>query len=331
MNEHAYAVIGSNCFTGSYLVDHLREDPRNEIIGISRSAEYKPVFLPYKRHGEGRFRFFQIDLFKEPGRLISVLDEFEPAYVINVAALSEVGLSNFQPLEYFQTNCLGTVQLCDQLRTRKYLKRYIHISSAEVYGSCGTALEETAPLDPSTPYAVSKAAADMYLVTLFRNFGFPVNLIRSTNVYGARQQLYKIIPRSILYVRTGRKIELHGGGRAVKTWVHIRDVVRGIRLVIEKGKPGETYHFSDKNSCSIAELVKRIFEILGLSFEEWTVSTQERLGQDARYLLNYSKAQEELGWTPQVPFEWGLTEVISWMDEGWQDIVNEPKIYVHKV
>lgn len=331
MSEHVYAVIGSNCFTGSHIVDELRANPANEVIGISRSPEYKQVLLPYKRRGERGFRFCQVDLAKEPERLISVLDEFEPATVINVAALSEVGLSNFQPVEYFQTNCLGTVQLCNQLRTRKYLKRYVHISSAEVYGSCDTALEETAALNPSTPYAVSKAAADMYLMTLFRNFRFPVNLIRSTNVYGARQQLYKIIPRSILYLRTGKKIELHGGGRAVKTWVHIRDIARGVRQVIERGKPGETYHFSAENSFSIAELVKRICQNLGLDFEEWTVATPERLGQDARYLLNYAKAGKELGWNPEVSFEQGLTEVVSWMDEAWEEIVNEPQVYVHKV
>ena len=330
MTQNVCAVIGSNCFTGGHMVDALLEDPSNFVVGLSRSPEKKAVFLPSRKRSRDRFRFHQVDLFRESGRLISLLDEIRPDYVINVAALSEVALSHDQPVEYFQTNTLGVVQLCNQLRSRPYLKRYLHISSAEVYGSCPHPLSESAPLNPSTPYAVSKAAADMYLMTLYRNFGFPVALIRSTNVYGAHQQLYKIIPRTILYIKTGKKIELHGGGEAVKSWVHIRDVARGAVQVLQQGRTGEIYHFSDQNHCSIAHLVARLCDELGQRFEECTISVPERLGQDTRYLLDYSKVQAELGWRPQVPFEEGLKDVISWLEEDWEEVVNEPHRYVHQ-
>lgn len=331
MRENTFVVIGSNCFTGSHIVDRLLEDPSNHVVGVSRSPEYKSTFLPYRKKADSQFSFHQINLVTESERLMSLLDKIEPSYVINVAALSEVGLSNYQPVEYFQTNTVGVVSFCNQLRDRDYLKRYIHISSAEVYGSCSSPLLEAAPLSPSTPYAVSKAAADLCLLTFFKNFRFPVNLIRSTNVYGACQQLYKIIPRSIIYLRTGKKIELHGGGRAAKTWIHVRDLAEGIWQVIQRGGPGEIYHFSDRHFYTVAQLVEKICNLLEIDFRENTISTQERLGQDSQYLLNYSKAQRELGWLPRIPFEEGLKEVIAWIEEDWEEIVNEPHLYVHKV
>lgn len=330
MSQNTYAVIGSNCFTGSHIVDALLENPSSAAVGLSRSPEKNPVFLPYKRRISERFQFHQVDLFHQSDKLLSLLDEIRPAYIINVAALSEVALSNYQPVEYFQTNTLGVVKLCNELRTRPYLKRYIHISSAEVYGSCPVPLTEAAPLNPSTPYAVSKAGADLYLLSLHRNFGFPVILVRSTNVYGQHQQLYKIIPRTIICLKQARKIELHGGGKAVKSWVHIRDVARGILLAAEKGRTGEIYHFSDENVLSIAELVQRICDMTGCDFETAARTVEERLGQDAKYLLDYSKARRDFGWSPKVSLKQGLQEVMDWLEENWQAIIQEPLQYVHQ-
>lgn len=330
MSKNTIAVIGSNCFTGSHIVDALLNDQNNFVLGFSRSPEKHPIFLPYKKKGTDRFKFYQVDLFREEQRLLSLLDEYEPSVIINVAALSEVGLSNFQPIEYFQTNCLGVVRLCNELRSRTYLNKYIHISTAEVYGSCKEPLTEDAPVNPSTPYAVSKAAADMYLLSLHRNFKFPAIFIRSTNVYGRHQQLYKIIPRAAMFLKQGKKLELHGGGAAVKTWVHIRDVVDGIMKTIERGMPGHIYHFSDVHSYAISKLIRLICDEMGYDYEQFVLPVGERLGQDAQYVLNYKKAQTDLGWLPQVPFIEGLKEVIQWLDENWSVIQKEPHVYVHQ-
>jgi dTDP-glucose 4,6-dehydratase len=330
MSETVFAVIGSNCFTGSHVVDQLLSDPNNSVIGLSRSPEKHSMFLPYKRYSPNKFKFFQVDLIREATQLMSLLDEFQPSIVINVAALSEVGLSNFKPVEYFDTNTTGVVKLCNELRTRDYLKQYIHISSAEVYGSCPNPLLESAPLNPSTPYAVSKASADMFLLTLQKNFGFPVSLIRSTNVYGRHQQLFKIIPRTMIYIKERKKLELHGGGKAVKTWIHIRDVVQGIIRVARNKKSGQIYHFSDVHSYTIRDLVKMICDRMGANFNSVTVMVNERLGQDARYELDYSKAQRELDWSNQVSFQQGLDETIKWINENWEQIQNESQVYIHQ-
>ena len=159
----ACIVIGSNCFTGSHIVDALLEEGEYSVIGVSRSPEAKSLYLPYKQRQSAGFRFCQIDLVREFARLSELIKEVRPPVVINVAALSEVALSNERPLEYFETNTLGVVRLVDFLRPCRFLHRYVHISSAEIYGPCERAVAEDAHIYPSTPYAVSKAAADLYL------------------------------------------------------------------------------------------------------------------------------------------------------------------------
>jgi len=324
-------VIGSNCFTGSHLVDALLEDSGRLVVGISRSPEKSALYLPYKARGRRNFEFYQLDIVRQTDALHSLLDELQPAYVINVAALSEVALSHVHPAEYFEVNTLAVVRLCNFLRTKPYLQRYVHISSAEIYGSCDHPVQESDPVGPSTPYAVSKAAADLYLQTLSKNFRFPVVTVRSTNVYGKHQQLFKIIPRTVINIRQGRKVPLHGGGQAVKSFVHIRDVVRGALAAMHRGAPGSVYHFSDPSDRTIADVVRRIAELMGCRFEDVAEPTEERLGQDARYLLDCTKARRELGWAPAVPFDDGLGEVIEWIEASWDQVAQEPLVYVHTV
>ena len=151
---------------------------------------------------------------------------------------SEVAPSWEHPEHWFQTNTVALAKLVNHLRKQKYLKRYLHVSSPEAYGTCVGRVTEDAVLNPSTPYAASKAAADYLLKTYAKQFGFPLVTVRATNVYGARQQLFKIIPRSAIFVKLGRVIELHGGGRAVKSYIHIRDVSRGEKLILERGRVG---------------------------------------------------------------------------------------------
>ncbi len=216
MGQRRIAVIGSNSFSGSDFIDLLLEDPGNDVLGISRSPEKSALFLPYKRRNSPNFSFRQLDLNRDMPAIIGTLDEFEPEYVVNFAAQSEVAPSWASPEQWFETNAVALARLCNALKDRKYLRRYVHISSPEVYGTCVGTVREDAPMNPSTPYAASKAAGDLFLFTLVKNFQFPLVMIRSTNVYGAHQQVWKIIPRTAIYLKLGKTIELHGGGRAVK-------------------------------------------------------------------------------------------------------------------
>jgi dTDP-glucose 4,6-dehydratase len=324
-------VIGSNSFSGSDFIDLLLEERRYSVVGISRSPEKSALFLPYKRHNSPDFKFYQMDLNKDMQRIIELIDSFKPDYVINFAAQSEVAPSWENPSQWFQTNAVAITELAHELNRRKFLKRYVHISSPEVYGSCVGVVKEEAPLNPSTPYAASKAAGDLSLFTFVKNFSFPLVMIRSTNVYGAHQQLFKIIPRSVIYVKLGRIIELHGGGQAVKSYINIRDISKGELAAMENGRIGEIYHLSPDQGVAVRDVVKIICGNMGVLFEKATKTVEERLGQDAAYIIDSSKARSEFGWKPVVSMEEGLSAVVKWIENNWERINKEPLEYIHRV
>jgi len=325
-----YLVIGSNSFSGSDFIDLLLEDPAKKVIGISRSLEKSALFLPYKAKKSPNFKFYRLDLNKNMDKIISLLDEVEPGYVINFAAQSEVAPSWENPGQWFQTNTVAITELADALNKRKWLKRYVHISSPEVYGTCEGVVKEDAPFNPSTPYAASKAAGDMSLLTYVKNFNFPLVMIRSTNVYGAHQQLFKIIPRSVIYIKSGKMIELHGGGEAVKSYIHIRDISRGELAAMEKGKPGGVYHLSPDQGIAVKDVVHIICNKMGVDFNKATKAVTERLGQDKAYVIDSSKARREFGWKPIISMEEGLAGVVDWIEKFWESIKKEPLEYIHK-
>jgi dTDP-glucose 4,6-dehydratase len=330
MNQRKIAVLGSNSFSGSDFVDLLLEDDKNEVLGISRSPEKGPLFLPYLRHANPRFQFHQLDFNRDMAEILQALDEFAPEYIVNFAAQSEVAPSWKNPDHWFQTNTVALAQLINHLKDQKYLRRYVHISSPEVYGTCEGNVTELSPMNPSTPYAASKAAADMLLSTYYKNFQFPLVTVRATNVYGAHQQLFKIIPRSAIYLKLGKTIQLHGGGHAVKSYIHIRDVSRGELAVMEKGQVGEIYHLSPDRGYAVREVVQTICEAMNRSFAESTETVAERLGQDAAYVIDSTKARTELGWKSEISLNDGVAGVRKWVDEFWDQIEQQSLEYIHK-
>ncbi|MBT3668139.1 MAG: SDR family oxidoreductase, partial [Opitutae bacterium] len=215
-------VIGSNSFSGASFV-HSAIDAGFEVVGISRSKEPNPVFLPYKYSGEG-IEFHQLDLNHDLDKIMALINSKKPEYVVNFSAQSMVAQSWDHPDHWFMTNVVSTIQFHDQLRHCDFLKKYVHISTPEVYGSCEGYIKESNSYYPSTPYAVSRAAADMSLQTFFNSYKFPVVFPRAANVYGPGQQLYRIIPRMLLFVKLGKKLQLHGGGTSERSFIHMRDV-----------------------------------------------------------------------------------------------------------
>lgn len=333
MEPRRVAVLGSNSFSGADFIDLLLEDERTEVVGISRSPEKSALFLPYKRHWGGRFRFYQMDLNRHAREIVDLLDSFKPRYIVNFAAQSEVAPSWEHPEQWFETNTVALAKLINALKGPNYLERYLHISSPEVYGTCVGQVTEAAPVNPTTPYAASKAAADLLLSTYVKNFGFPLITIRATNVYGAHQQLWKIIPRSAIYLKLGRTIPLHGGGVAVKSFIHIRDVSRGELAAMERGRTGEIYHLSSSpgnDGFAVREVVQRICRLMDRNFSTSVKMVGERLGQDAAYVIDSTKAREEFSWTPKVGIDEGLAGVVKWVESSWAQIQRESHEYVHQ-
>ncbi|MBI3955593.1 GDP-mannose 4,6-dehydratase, partial [Candidatus Gottesmanbacteria bacterium] len=243
-------VLGSNSFSGSDFISLILEQKKYHVVGISRSAEKNKIFQPFRRKKQTDYKFYRLDLNIDFRNIEKLISSFRPNYIVNFAAQSEVAPSWQHPEHWFETNTVSLARLLNYLRTLPFLSRYIHISSPEVYGTCRGLVKEDAALNPSTPYAASKAAADLLISTYIKNFNFPAVFVRSTNVYGAGQQLHKIIPRTVIYIKAEKKIELHGGGRSVKSYIHIRDISKGELLITEKGKIGQVYHLSPDKGIS---------------------------------------------------------------------------------
>lgn len=322
-------VIGSNSFSGASFVDYLLERGVR-VIGTSRSPEPDASLLPYKWRDHGDFRFHQLDLNKHLPEIVDLLNDIRPEYVVNFAAQSMVGESWQRPADWFMTNAVSTVKLHDELRKLSFLKRYVHISTPEVYGSCSGFVKEDFPFNPSTPYAVSRAAADMSLRTFHSAYGFPVVTTRAANVYGPGQQLYRIIPRTILFILLGRKLQLHGGGVSTRSFIHMRDVSDATWKIAQHGSNGSTYHISTNEVISIRDLVARICDRLGVRFEDHVEIVGERLGKDSAYHLDSTKVREELGWHDRLSLDQGLDECVRWVRENFDALKAQPYDYIHK-
>ena len=332
MGERLF-VIGSNSFSGASYVAHALASGAT-VFGASRSPEPHPAFLPYRWNAPAgareRFQFAQLDLNHDTDRLAQAIEGFRPDYVINFAAQSMVAESWLHPEHWYQTNVVANVRLHDRLRRFDWLKRYVHVSTPEVYGSCQGNVTEEAPLNPSTPYAASRAACDLHLLTFFKQYGFPVVFTRAANVFGPGQQLYRIIPRTILFIRTGRRLPLHGGGHSVRSFIHIRDVAEGTWRVAREGVPGQVYHLATRVTHSIRQVVELICRGLDADFSQVVEVVGERPGKDAAYLLDSTKARTTLGWEDRVPFRDGVAEVIAWVDEHLEALREQPLDYLHK-
>ena len=261
-------VIGSNSFSGSAFIQHALKN-NFEVSGVSRSNEPHYAFLPHRWIDESileHYQFYQCDLNHHLDDLMGLIYEKKPNYIVNFAAQSMVAESWLYPEDWMMTNVVSTVKFHEQLRKCQFLQKYIHISTPEVYGSCEGLVSTTTHYNPSTPYAVSRAASDMWLTALYKNYNFPVLLTRAANVYGPGQQLYRIIPKTILTIKMGAKLPLHGGGHSVRSFIHIQDVADGTLRALLKANPGEIYHFSTQRNISIREVVQLICLFINVNF-----------------------------------------------------------------
>ncbi len=322
------AVIGSNSFSGASFCQYLLKQG-HEVTAISRSNEAPDALLPYK-WVDGKLDFFQLDLNKDLDEIDSVLDKNKTSHVFNFAAQSMVGQSWQTPEHWFMTNVVSTVKLHNKLREKEYLERYIHVSTPEVYGSCTGFVDESQPFNPSTPYAVSRAAADMSLNTFYQVHGFPFLSTRAANVYGEGQQLYRIIPKTIISILKKQPLMLHGGGLSERSFIHIDDVCAATYDLACKGSLGECYHISTKRIITIRGLVELICQMMGENFDSLVQVTEDRAGKDAAYLLDTKKIENDLAWQPNIELEKGIERTIAWARKNAEQLISLPDYYIHR-
>lgn len=322
-------VIGSNSFSGASFVSFALNKGAS-VTGFSRSIEPINALLPYKWQDNTNFQFHRLDINNDLDAIMDIIRDLRPDFIVNYAAQSMVGESWAAPADWFMTNTVSTIKFHDELRKLKFLQRYVHITTPEVYGSCTGFVNEDFPFNPSTPYAVSRAAADMSLRTFYSAYDFPVVSTRAANVYGPGQQLYRIIPRTILFILLGRKLQLHGGGASTRSFIHIDDVSSATWSIMTNGKSGDTYHISTNNVISIRDLVEKICNKLGADFNACVEVVGDRLGKDSAYHLDSTKIRQELNWVDHVSVDEGIDKCITWIKSNLAALKEQPFDYVHK-
>lgn len=323
-------VIGSNSFSGASFVDHALASG-HEVLGVSRSPQVAEPFRRYLRNPNiARHRFLQLDVNNSSDQELAAVKGFAPNLVVNYAAQSMVGESWERPEDWYQTNVVSLAQLVNFLSSLDSLEKYVHITTPEVYGSTRDWISEGEPFDPSTPYAVSRAAGDLHLRVMQREKGFPVVFTRAANVYGSGQQLYRVIPKAFLSALSDKAFPLHGGGNSRRSFIHISDVDIATMRIAEAGRIGEDYHISTTQLVSIRDLVSQVFALCGREFDAEQASAQDRPGKDAGYFLSSEKLTQELGWRAKIELLEGLTEVLDWVIANQELFDTLPWEYKHR-
>ncbi|MCR5259185.1 MAG: dTDP-glucose 4,6-dehydratase [Desulfovibrio sp.] len=287
-----------------------------------------------------RFGFYQADVADEAA-LRAIFREVQPDRVLHLAAESHVDRSIDGPRAFLRANVEGTFTLLETARAywdslpsgRRSSFRLLHVSTDEVYGDLArdaAPAAEGAPYRPSSPYSATKAASDHLVRAWTRTFNLPCMVTSCTNNYGPRQFPEKLIPLCILRALEGKELPLYGDGLQERDWIHVDDHARALQLVLDKGRPGESYHVAGQAPATNIGLVRRLCHLLdelapgrrprGLaSFAELIVHVQDRPGHDVRYALDASKIRRELGWRPEISLEQGLASTVRWYlaSEAW--------------
>jgi dTDP-glucose 4,6-dehydratase len=243
--------------------------------------------------------------------------------VVHFAAESHVDRSIYEPAPAIETNVKGTLVLL-QVGRKLQLDRFVHISTDEVYGDLppGAFADETSPMQPSSPYAASKAGSDLLVRSYVRTYGFPAVITRSSNNYGPNQFPEKFLPLMITNALEDKPLPIYGDGRQQRDWLHVADNCRGIWAALERGRIGEIYNLGGADIEENISVARRLLRLLGKP-ESLLSSVQDRPGHDRRYALRMEKAHRELGWMPEIPLEEGLQRTIEWYrgNRSWLDEV----------
>ena len=322
--------MGSNSFSGSNFVDYLL-NKNHKVVGVSRSKEIQRDFLVYKNNVNLKlFIFKKININRDINRLKKIILKYKPTIIVNYIAQGMVAESWMNPQDWYKTNIVSQTLIYKELSKFKFIKKFIHVTTPEVYGSTPKKIKESYNFNPSTPYAISRATMDTHLYKFFQNYKLPVIFTRTSNVYGPGQQLYRIIPKTFMCSKKQIKLKLHGAGRSLRSFIHIFDASKATYLISKKGKIGETYHISTKEFISIQRLVKKIAKLQNLSFKKLCKIEIDRVGKDHSYKLSSSKLTKKLKWKPSISIDQGLLLTKIWIDNNYIRLKKLGLKYQHK-
>jgi dTDP-glucose 4,6-dehydratase len=312
-------VTGGAGFIGSNFVKHLLSHYSNESLGDRKEIEIINVDnLSYgsnEANLEGidsstSHTFVKLDVTDSESMHDIMVDA---DVVVNFAAETHVDRSISNPFSFFKNNAYGTFSLLEAVRRSKSVKRYVQVSTDEVYGAArgSESFAEDDVLRPSSPYSAGKAAADLFVKAYNITYGLETMITRCSNNFGPYQFPEKLIPKTTIRALRDLPIPLYGAGDQVRDWIYVTDHCEAIRLVMEKGRAGEIYNISSGTETPNMDTVKMILEILGKP-EQLITHVEDRPGHDARYSLDSTKIRAELGWKPKYRFREALEQTVQW-------------------
>jgi dTDP-glucose 4,6-dehydratase len=272
---------------------------------------------------EKRYRFVKGDI--RDSKLLSRLIKWADA-VVNFAAETHVDRSIADPNPFLQNNTVGTCTILEVIRKRNSQARFVQVSTDEVFGEIPQgSFKEDDSLKPSSPYAASKAAADMFVHAYFKTYKLNVSITRCTNNYGPYQHPEKLVPKTIIRALRNLKIPVYGTGKNIRDWLYVQDHCEAIDLALSRGQNGQIYNVATGNELPNIEIVKRILKQLGKG-EDMITFVEDRPGHDIRYSLDSSRIRSELGWKPKHSFSKALKETVDWYvrnESWWKPLVTE--------
>ncbi|MGF2385711.1 dTDP-glucose 4,6-dehydratase [Lentilactobacillus otakiensis] len=252
------------------------------------------------------------------------IQQYQIDAVVNFAAESHVDRSIRHPDEFVRSNFVGVSTLLDAIK-QFHVHKFVQISTDEVYGSSqsGTQFDESANLNPSSPYSATKAGADLLTLSYFKTYGTPVCITRSANNYGPFQFPEKLIPLMVTHGIRNEQLPVYGDGKNVRDWLHVVDNCRAIDAVLRKGQPGNVYNIAAHNYAENIRIVEKILKRLGLPESKIDYVT-DRPANDLRYSIDDSKIRRELGWQPTIDFDEGISQTIDWYihhEDWWRPLL----------
>lgn len=326
-------VTGGAGFIGSALVRHLVLERGYEVLTIDALTYAGNLASLRLLDGNSNHTFVHANICD--GRAIAdAVSHFRPGRIMHLAAESHVDRSITGAADFIQTNIVGTFTLLEAAREfwqgldepAKRTFRFLHVSTDEVYGSLGPdgLFEEDTPYDPSSPYSASKAASDHLAKAWHRTYGLPVVVSNCSNNYGPYHFPEKLIPLTILNALDGRPLPIYGTGDNVRDWLYVEDHARALDMIAESGRPGETYNVGGRNERSNIDVVRRICAVLdelrpaAAPYEQLISFVADRPGHDARYAIDATKLETELGWRALEDFDSGIEKTVRWyLDNEW--------------
>lgn len=342
MKKMKLLITGGAGFIGSTLCRYLVQQVGCEVINLDKLTYAADLRSLAVLEGNPAYRFVQGDIL-DAQLVASILREFQPQGIINLAAETHVDRSIEGATSFIQTNILGTFNLLQQARAfwdglskdDKSEFRFLHVSTDEVFGSLGQTgyFEETSRYAPTSPYSASKASSDHLVQAWYHTFGLPTLISNCSNNYGPYQFPEKLIPLMIIKGMQDQPLPVYGDGQQIRDWLHVQDHVEALYRIFTKGRIGQSYLVGGHNEQSNLSIVRAICERLDHYRPEGSASkqaliqfVQDRPGHDRRYAVNASLIAHDLGWKPRLNFTEGLAATIDWYisnQDWWQPLIDK--------